>query len=167
MGYTTIFDGQISVEPPLNPEEITYLKKFANTRRMACEQGPYYANRGRFCGEKPNDPEIFNYNTPPDGQPSLWCDWVPTEDGAAIEWNGAEKFHDADEWMQYLIDHFIGGAPQAKTALSFLQGHTLNGEIEARGEDPDDRWKLVVEDNGVFVAEGSIVYSEPRTVHPC
>jgi hypothetical protein len=68
--------------------------------------------------------------------------------------------------MQYLIDHFIGGAPQAKTALSFLQGHTLTGEIEARGEDPDDRWKLVVEDNRVFVAESSIIYGEPCTVRP-
>jgi hypothetical protein len=49
MGYTTIFDGQISVEPPLNPEEIKYLNKFADTRRMACEQGPYYVDRGGFA----------------------------------------------------------------------------------------------------------------------
>jgi hypothetical protein len=127
MGYTNIFDGQISVEPPLNPEEITYLKKFADTRRMTCEQGPYYVNRGRFCGENRNDPEIFNYNTPPDGQPSLWCDWVPTDDGGAIEWNGAEKFHDADEWMLYLIDHFIGGAPQAKTTRPAAKTRTIGG----------------------------------------
>jgi hypothetical protein len=40
MGYTTIFNRQIRVEPPLSPEEITYLNKFASTRRMACEQGP-------------------------------------------------------------------------------------------------------------------------------
>jgi hypothetical protein len=164
MGYTTIFDGQISVEPPLNPEEITYLNKFADTRRMACEQGPYYIDRGGFCGENPNYPGIFNYNTPPEGRPSLWCDWVPTEDGGAIEWNGAEKFHDADEWMQYLIDHFIGSSPHAKAVLPFLQGHTLNGEIDACGDDPEDRWKLIVEDNRVFIGKGSIVYGEPQVI---
>jgi hypothetical protein len=164
MGYTTIFDGQISVEPPLNAQEISYLNKFARTRRMACEQGPYYVGCGGIHGQDHDDPRILDYNTPPDGQPSLWCHWVPTEDGGAIEWNGAEKFHDADEWMQYLIDHFIGNSPHAKAVLPFLQGHTLNGDIDACGDDPDDRWNLIVEDNCVFIAEGSLVYGKPQGI---
>jgi hypothetical protein len=45
VGYTTTFDGHISVDPPLNRDEITYLDEFANTRRMACEQGPYCVQR--------------------------------------------------------------------------------------------------------------------------
>ena len=96
-----------------------------------------------------NDQGILDFDTPPDGQPGLWCLWIPTNDGAAIEWNGGEKFYKAVHWMQYLIDHFIGSAPHAKKMLRFLQGHTLNGEIDACGEDPDDRWKLIVVDNRV------------------
>jgi hypothetical protein len=161
MGYTTTFDGHISVEPPLNPEEITYLSKFANTRRMACEQGPYYVDRGGVYGQGDVDePGIVDFNTPADSQPGLWCRWVPTEDGAAIQWDGGEKFYNAEDWMQYLIDHFVGSAPSAKAMLPFLQGHTLNGEIDACGDDPDDRWKLIVEDNRVLVAAGYVAYGE-------
>jgi hypothetical protein len=73
-------------------------------------------------------------------------------------------FYEAENWMQYLIDHFVGDAPHAKATLSFLQGHTLNGEIEAEGDDADDRWKLIVKDNRVLRAEGFIAYGEPRPI---
>jgi hypothetical protein len=53
--------------------------------------------------------------------------------------------------MKYLIDHFIGDAPLAKSVLPFLKGHICNGNIFAQGDDPDDRWKLVVENNQVLV----------------
>jgi hypothetical protein len=161
MGYTTIFNGQITVDPPLNPEEIAYLEKFAKTRRMTRAEGPYYV------AEIINPDNILDPNIPPDGQPNVHCQWVPTKDGEAIKWDGGEKFRAADEWMQYLIDHFIGNTPRAKATLPFLQGHVLNGEIEASGEHPDDRWKLIVEDNELFVAEGYIVYAEPRPIKPC
>ena len=34
MGYTTEFDGSVSISPPLNADEIAYLRKFAASRRM-------------------------------------------------------------------------------------------------------------------------------------
>jgi hypothetical protein len=55
--------------------------------------------------------------------------------------------------MEYLMDHFIGETPVAKTELPFLTGHICNGNIFAQGEDRDDRWKLVVKNNQVFVPE--------------
>jgi hypothetical protein len=150
MGYTTEFVGSITVDPPLSLAEVNYLKKFAESRRMDCEQGPYYVHRSGFYGQD-NGPDVRNYNEPPAGQPGLWCKWESTPDGTAIEWNGDEKFYDASEWMQYLIDHFIGPDPHARKELPFLTGHNCNGEIEAQGEDRDDRWKLVVKDNRVSV----------------
>jgi hypothetical protein len=39
MGYTTDFDGHIQVSPPLNADEIAYLKKFNETRRMKRTSG--------------------------------------------------------------------------------------------------------------------------------
>ena len=61
--------------------------------------------------------------------------------------------------MQYLIDHFLKPNAIAKDALPFLQAnHTLNGEIFAQGEEPDDVWKLVVTDNVVEYKQGRVVY---------
>jgi len=158
MGYTTDFEGQIQVNPPLSSEEVEFLKKFSDTRRMDCEQGPYYVDRGGFAGQDDSDKLIKDYNKPPSGQPGLWCKWEPTDNGTYIRWNEMEKFYDSVEWMQYLIDHFIGASPLAKGELPFLEGHELSGEIFAQGEDPGDTWKLVVANGIASMVNGHIVY---------
>lgn len=162
MGYTTDFTGSVTVEPPLNAAEIDYLTRFADSRRFTRIDGPYALHEDGFRG-----PRIVDYNRPPDGQPSPWCNWAPTADGAAIEWNGAEKFYDSVEWMQYLIDTFLrpGAALQAELGDrisgraydpafgAFTFDHTVNGTIDAQGEDDDDTWRLVVTDNHVTKTE--------------
>jgi len=156
MGYTTDFYGAVEVEPPLNEEEIKFLKKFNETRRMDRKNGPYYVDGSGFAGQG-RDEDLINFNTPPEGQPGLWCQWVPSDDGKAIEWDGGEKFYESVEWMRYIIDHFIGQNPLAKKEIPFLEKHTLNGTIEAYGEDRDDRWDLVVKNNEVWVETYSYV----------
>ena len=163
MGYTTDFSGSVAVVPALNAEEIAYLKKFAQSRRVQSTQGPYFVDRSGDFGQGPEG--VTDCNSPPDGQPGLWCQWVPTDDGSAIEWDGGEKFYNAPEWMKYIIEHFIGPSPKAKVALPFLQGHTCNGEIEAQGEESDDKWLLIVKDNIVSIAESKPTeYGEPTPV---
>lgn len=157
MGYTTTFEGQVAVVPPLSKEEIDFLNKFAATRRMNRTKGPYFVDGTGSHGQG-QDADIRDHNAPPQGQPGLWCQWVPTEDGAAIEWDGGEKFYDSVEWMAYLIEHFIGSAPKAKAQLPFLQAHTLNGVIEAQGEESGDIWRLIVKDNEVRAKKARIVY---------
>lgn len=151
MGYTTEFDGSITIEPPLNKKEIAYLTKFSESRRMDRTKGPYYVD-----GTGSSDSDIINRNSPPEGQPGLWCNWVPTASGNAIQWNGMEKFYDGGEWMAYLVEHFLCLKPKARSDLpedfAFLQGHLLNGEILAQGEDPDDTWTLKVIDNTVIAS---------------
>ncbi len=169
MGYTTDFFGSVAVVPPLNAEEIAFLKKFAGTRRMKCEQGPYYVDRGGVAGQGEmghGDPSVIDYNRPPEGQPGLWCQWVPSDDGESIAWDEGEKFYDSPEWMKYLIDHFLKPGALAKPSLPFLQAnHTVNGTIEAEGEDSNDRWALIVKDNDVFTADAEAVkYSNPQPV---
>lgn len=152
MGYTTYFEGQIKIDPPLNKDEINYLKKFHDTRRMDRTNGPYFVDGTGYMGQNP-DSDVINSNKPPEGQPSLWCQWIPTDDGTAIEWDEGEKFYNSVDWMQYFIDHFIGSTPIAPTkenTLEFLKPHTLNGLIEAQGEDDEDQWVLLVENNNVF-----------------
>jgi hypothetical protein len=163
MGYTTSFNGGVRVAPPLNAAEIDYLRKFNETRRMSRLQGPYFVGGDGFKGQQP-DSGIIDYNSPPKGQPSLWCQWEPTPDGASIIWDGGEKFYDAAEWMKYLITHFLQPMALAKNELWFLQAnHVVNGVIEAQGEDPDDRWDLVVQDNEVFIRTYS---QEPGNLEP-
>lgn len=151
MGYTTKFYGSVSISPALNEVERAYLNKFADSRRMRREKGPYFAAGSGFMGQG-LDADIRDFNAPPEGQPGLWCKWRPTDDGAALKWDGRENFYAAPEWMQYLIDHFLRPGCFAREALPFLQAnHTMNGTIEAQGEDPDDVWRMIVEGNVVFV----------------
>ena len=150
MGYTTTFKGYIEVEPPLNKDEINYLTKFSKTRRMKRTNGPYFVNGTGIAGQN-CDPDVIDNNNPPEGQPGLWCQWIPNNEGTKITWNGAEKFYDSEAWLEYLIEHFIGENPIAKKIalndFNFLQAHVLNGEIKAQGEDPDDCWTLYVIEN--------------------
>lgn len=157
MGYTTEFSGQVDITPPLNEQEIEFLNKFSGTRRMDRKNGPYFVDGSEDFGQGHNG-DIREYNRPPAGQPGLWCQWVPNEDGTALEWDGGEKFYDATEWMTYLIEHFLKPDAVAKSVLPFLQGHTLNGEIDAEGEDSGDIWKLVVKKNKVSEKRSRVVY---------
>jgi len=148
MGYTTEFSGSISINPPLNQQEIEFLRKFNETRRMDRRNGPYHVEGSGFG--RGDDTDVIDQNRPPAGQPGLWCQWVPTDDGTAIEWDGGEKFYDSLEWMRYLIDHFLKPGALAHGIVDGLQAnHICNGTIKAQGEEMDDRWKLIVTDNQV------------------
>ena len=171
MGYTTDFDGSVSVTPPLNLHEVTYLRKLAGTRRMHRERGPYFVDGSGFMGQG-DDEDIRDHNRQPPEQPSLWLHWQPTEDGSAIEWDGTEKFYDSEEWMAYLIETFLkpGATVQAELAnpvpgrdypeafRHFTFDHEVNGTIDAQGEDAEDRWRLVVTANEVTTQHARFVW---------
>lgn len=167
MGYTTSFWGQVTIEPALNKKEADYLRKFSETRRMLREKGEYFVGGTGMAGQG-RDPDIIDFNAPPTEQPGLWCQWIPTEDGKALEWNEAEKFYAAEQWMWYLIQNFLKPNPIAKIRFpkqfSFLKGHTCNGEIDAQGEESDDRWRLLVKDNEVSVERAHWEWDAPQDV---
>lgn len=73
--------------------------------------------------------------------------------------------------MRYLIDHFL--RPDAVASESggeqfadFTFDHVVNGTIEAQGEEPDDRWRLVVRDNEVTSQHAQITWPDPLTTWP-
>ena len=170
MGYTTDFHGTVSIDPPLNEHEVEFLRDFAQTRRMTRAAGPYYVGGD----DDRNSGDIYDFNRPPDGQPGLWCQWVPDLTGQFLEWDGGEKFYHAAEWMKYLIDHFIKPGAEAQELIKglpdkvqvqfayFTFDHVVNGTIEAQGEDADDRWALIVKDNVVYTADATFVYNDPQ-----
>lgn len=77
--------------------------------------------------------------------PGNYCQWIPDSEGRFLEWDGGEKFYNSVEWMRYLIDNFIRA------------NHVVNGEIEAQGEERDDRWFLIVMDNVVSTENARMV----------
>jgi hypothetical protein len=150
MGYQTEFEGSFKVEPPLSAAEADYLKRFAGTRHCIHQPGPYVADGSHDC---PGSGTCYE-----EGRevPGFWCKWEPDGDGTEISWNGMEKFYDADLWIAWLIRHLLG--PDASGRLGPAEGrkpelrpftcdHVLNGTVDAEGQDPDDRWQLIVTDN--------------------
>ena len=172
MGYTTDFSGRVEIEPPLNAAEIDFLTDLASTRRMRRTKGPLYVKGAGDFGQGDDD-DILDHNRPDSDQPGLWCQWAPEDDGAGLEWDGGEKFYNSAEWMKYIVQNLL--APEARAYVDahlseddrlaqFTCNHVVNGEILAQGEDPDDRWALIVTDNRVLTAGTAISYTTAKEV---
>jgi hypothetical protein len=169
MGYTTDFYGSFEFNKPVEPWLIEYINKFSESRRMRRDnekikelypkwkdlcfngelgtEGEYFIGGIGFMGQTEDD-SVLNGNAPARTQPGLWCDWVITEDGTGLMWNGAEKFYYYEEWLEYLIENFF--APL---------GYVLNGSVGWQGEDYDDFGTITVTDNVIELEEGIRVTS--------
>ena len=146
MGYTTDFSGRFELNKQLSPKMAQYLKLFNETRRMQRNtdevfgvQGEFFVFGGGDFGQD-REPNIVDYNEPPATQPSLWCQWTPSDDLMAIEWDCGEKFYSYTEWLVYLINKIL--APN---------GYVLNGVVEWQGEEVGDVGEIFVENNRVFI----------------
>jgi hypothetical protein len=150
MGYSTDFFGRFELNKELDDEMFNFLKDFNDSRRMKRNldgfgiEGEFYVKGTDEFGIG-GFGDIIDYNKPPSTQPGLWCQWTPTEDRKGIEWDEGEKFYYYTEWLVYLINKIL--APN---------GYVLNGTIEWEGDDRDDRGKIIVEDNKVFLKQGRI-----------
>jgi hypothetical protein len=66
MGYTTEFDGSVSISPPLNAHEIAYVRKFAASRRMDRARGPYFVDGSGPFGQGHDDDIATSISRRPD-----------------------------------------------------------------------------------------------------
>jgi hypothetical protein len=123
MGYTTEFEGSVTITPPLTAAMVAKFNGYAEERHD---------------GDGPT-----RYAT--------WCDWRVNGDGTEIAWNGGEKFYDSAAWMAWMIDRFIPA------------NRSVDGQIEADGDDPGDRWLLKVTDRTVTVHAGTVAYADEGT----
>ncbi len=171
MGYSTYFDGHFDLDRPLAPEHKAYLEAFSITRRMQRDervvaarpdprrealglpvgpQGAYYV-----ADECYDEPDVTNPNTPPEGQPGLWCEWSPNDHGTAITcstaltWGGDAAFSEYERWIAYLIEHFLEP-----------WGYTLNGVVDWSGEEAADLGRIVVDNNTIRIFDAEIIYVE-------
>jgi hypothetical protein len=161
MGHTTDFEGEFTLNKALTSDQRTYLLHFSETRRMRRDAklaqelpdpvrervglpvGPegafFVGGSGVFGGRVGIDgSSVLDPNTPPKGQPELWCQWVPNECGTAILWDGGEKFYHYVEWLRYIIENFL--TPW---------GLVLNGTVRWEGEERGDVGDIVVVENKV------------------
>jgi hypothetical protein len=166
MGYTTDFIGHIDITPRLNNEEIAYLTAFSQSRRCRRPGGPYVVP-GNPMAETSKELDGDSYNSPAEGQPGLWCDWVPCWDGCCLAHNGNEKFYDPVPWMRYLISHFL--KPGARASRSpdrrfrgFTFDHRLDGLVVGCRRDNKELFAVVVSDNRV--RERILRPADPRYV---
>lgn len=86
MGYTTEFDGKISITPPLTPKQV--------------------AEVNAFCSKEFRSPDGFGTLRP---YPSVHCDWWVSTDGSSIGWSGNEKSYSMEKWLPILIRKFFTG----------------------------------------------------------
>lgn len=158
MGYTTEFSGKFNVNPLLHPDHVAYLKGFADQRHMkrdvavlATVPDPLRTTVNLPLGvegeyslvdEYAVPGSVLDHNREPSTQPGLWCQWIPTDDGSAIQWDGNEKFYNYTEWLQYIIDHFMRP-----------WGYELNGRVMWSGEDTADSGVITVEHNIMTIDE--------------
>lgn len=154
MGYTTDFYGKFAIEPALDEDTKRFLIGLATTRRMKRDEekllelygesfgtdGEFFIGGGGDFGQE-RDETVVNFNDTPGDQPGLWCQWIPDQEGRHLVWDGGEKFYNADEWIEYLIDEVL--APR---------GYTVNGLVAAKGESEGDLWYMDVERNVCQVA---------------
>lgn len=160
MGYTTEFEGEFKLNKVMEEDHANYINKFCETRRMKRnpnlakdladplrekvgldigEEGAYFVGGLGDFGQT-HDKSVIDGNSPPIGQPGLWCQWIVSEDRKSILWDGGEKFYKYVQWLEYIVKHFL--APW---------GYSLNGSVWWHGEDPSDIGLIEVKDNIVQV----------------
>jgi len=167
MGYTTDFLGQFKLNKPLDAETKEYLTAFAQTRRMRRNpkkiaeifggtpeqygiEGEFFVKGLGFCGQD-NDASVLDHNYPPKTQPSLWCQWTPTADGTAIEWDGNEKFYNYVEWLEYIVKNFLDP-----------KGFSITGDVVWQGEEVGDVGIINVRGNKIEIYKGCTTVPETK-----
>ena len=131
MGYSTHFKGRFLLDQPLTVEQLSTLNGFADNIREGYDLGDGFR------------------------APSNYCQWVPTKDGAGIEWDGGEKCYNYVEWLGVIIDRFLKP-----------WGRTLSGRVEWQGEEGDDQGVIHVRANRVQAIKNVIVRPEPFVEKP-
>lgn len=152
MGYTVKYDGDLTIEPPLNEAERRALNAFFNSRRMLTKGGPLDSRN-----LSSSHPDVIDYNSVAEGQPGLHCDMTLSEDGTLWSAYPCEKNGDLTPWITYVIDHLLKedavfssseDVQENDPLHKFTFDHLVSGEMKAVGED-GDVWLIRVMDNKV------------------
>lgn len=150
MGYDTNFEGAFDISPPLSSDQVKYLKALAGTRRVTrsqidgladplreavgLEPGPdgcFFTGHVDETGTSyfKDGPGVVNGNSPPADQPGLWLNWIATNDGTKMQWNGSEKSYHMAEWVLWLVSNIF--KPWGRRLLGVV--HWTGGDMYSAG----------------------------------
>lgn len=115
MGYSTDFTGALKFTRPMTPTELAYVETLMGF----------------------DLPEDFNGYIFPHGKPH-YVQLEVSKDKTGIKWDGNEKFYDAVEAVNFVIDN----------ARRQIADFGLSGQMEAQGEEIGDHWFLVIGEDG-------------------
>jgi hypothetical protein len=149
MGYKTTFTGELTITPPLSVKFIQYLRIFVKKRHFCMKQtNSDLGTEGEFSLDliSETDDNVLDYNKPPGTQPSLWCDWFLSNNGARIYPIDGNNYRYA-EWLIYLNEHFFT-----------VMNNKLSGQISWQGEHHND--------HGIIQIDNGIIHVEPVLPNP-
>lgn len=182
MGFSTRFLGRLDIEPPLNATEVEWLTAFAEVdrrhftdpydvpmnprafrveqercRTTAAQGTPARNHSGPAVSDGDGVAVVDPFTTlaPSDGSPYPHLDWTPCVDGCCLTWDSrTEKSRMAQEWLQYLIDHFMRPGALARTSTrpdfaAFTFDHLVNGTIAAERDDTRELCLIQCRDNDI------------------
>ncbi|CAN5304718.1 hypothetical protein BH23ACT9_BH23ACT9_32130 [soil metagenome] len=129
MGATTFTDDTITVSPPLNPREVSYLRRLNRSAE------------GRIA------------------RPGNHLPWWPSEDGTRLHLPPFGTREPIAEWASYLRTHLLGpSGPRlhGRWLSDFTYDHHLQGGLSVSGRAPTDRWTLECRPEGLVVRRQSM-----------
>lgn len=146
MCYTLEVEGHITIDRPLTPAQLAYLKKFCERMRLSRdpikaaklpdplreavklpigEESEYYIGTELFGMEQHyhythKDETLLEPGkyVHPKTQPGTHCFFRFTDDGVTIHWGPNGTTEKSSKWLEYLVQHFFKP-----------WGYTLNGRF--------------------------------------
>jgi hypothetical protein len=146
VGYRVKAVGHIDVRPALNDEEFEYLMAFAESRRWRRSADPWAVPSAPF-GMDEDHGEVEGYDELPEGQPGVWCPWVPSCVGRCLVVRDTAdgKQYGLTPWLAYLDETFLRRGARAQGAAgfeSFTFDHELSGVVAAHRSDSGEMWLI-------------------------
>ena len=158
MGYTTEFDGAFWFNKKVTDDFKEYINNFCCTRHMKMDVEkikqdlPFWRMLG-FDGKLgPDGAFILDFDNIWEGRrkyvldfnnneycPGIWCQWEITKDNEHLQWDGAEKFYNYKEWLEFLAENFFEP-----------KGYKLSGVLYYWGEEEGDVGYLIANDNNFY-----------------
>jgi len=188
MGYTTDFEGSLTISKPLTQKQTQYINRLAETRRMKRDVNKlmeiYKGKHGNpFAKDKTNAnevygfdgeffadddgqfgqnqcPSIIDYNCPP-GQKGFAQGHVEKgQPGLWCQWRITEDGEELEWDGGEKFYNYIEWLKYLIKMFFIPWGRQLNGEILWYGEDRDDFGKIKVRNNEVFTFAGEVSYGD-------
>lgn len=130
MSFYTETNKVYTLSPPLNSNQVEYLKSFSNERHCLRDEsylslksefvreqvGLPVGKDGLYCvygsnftnfSDHMEDEAVIDLNIRAKECPELYCSWVPTNDGTILYWMNGEISHCIEEWLVFIEKHFL------------------------------------------------------------